>query len=213
MSLKALFIWQPEPQRPPTHPKGSFRYHSGLYLSSGRCHHVTYLSSGRYHYVIYLSSCRYDYVIYLSSGRYHYGIYLSPIQLDPQCTSSKGLMVSIRWYLGCLKGQLGGAGNYCHIMASWSMYVREGCLDTPDETRLTHNSILKNTLMGPPTTPSIAVLWDPRQKANRLYIRSLDFALAQVSYSLQSLQSSLWIVRSYNGWTWDSIKRLHSWPH
>ena len=28
----------------------------------------------------------------------------------PQCTSIKRLIVSIRWYLGSLKGQLGGAG-------------------------------------------------------------------------------------------------------
>ena len=31
--------------------------------------------------------------------------------LDPQCTSIKGLMVSITGYLGYLKGQLGGAGT------------------------------------------------------------------------------------------------------
>ena len=32
--------------------------------------------------------------------------------IGTQCTSIKGLMamVSIRWHLGCLKGQLGGAG-------------------------------------------------------------------------------------------------------
>ena len=30
--------------------------------------------------------------------------------LDPQCTSIKGRIDSIRWYLGCLKGYLGGAG-------------------------------------------------------------------------------------------------------
>ena len=29
----------------------------------------------------------------------------------PQCTSIKGLMVSSRWYLGCLRGYLGGAGR------------------------------------------------------------------------------------------------------
>ena len=32
--------------------------------------------------------------------------------LDPQCSSIKGLMVSVRWYLGCLKVQLGGAGTF-----------------------------------------------------------------------------------------------------
>ena len=39
------------------------------------------------------------------------------VYLDPQCTSIKGLMVSIRWYLRCLKGKLGGLGGagrpYC----------------------------------------------------------------------------------------------------
>ena len=25
-----------------------------------------------------------------------------------QCTTIKGIMVSIRWYLGCLEGQFGG---------------------------------------------------------------------------------------------------------
>ena len=36
---------------------------------------------------------------------------MSPIiPLDPQCTSIKGLMVSIRWHLGSLKGELVAAG-------------------------------------------------------------------------------------------------------
>ena len=33
------------------------------------------------------------------------------IHLDPQCTSIEDCMVSIRWYLGCLEGYLGGAGT------------------------------------------------------------------------------------------------------
>ena len=34
------------------------------------------------------------------------------ITYTPQCTSIKGLMVSIRWYFWCLEGWLGGAGSY-----------------------------------------------------------------------------------------------------
>ena len=34
----------------------------------------------------------------------------SHVSQTPQCTSTKGLMVSIRWYLGFLQGQLGGDG-------------------------------------------------------------------------------------------------------
>ena len=34
------------------------------------------------------------------------------MNLDPQWTSIKGLLVSIRLYLGFLTAQLGGAGNY-----------------------------------------------------------------------------------------------------
>ena len=42
--------------------------------------------------------------------------------LDPQCTSIKGLMVSIRWYLGFLKGQLGGAGSVAYI--TWGSFSK-----------------------------------------------------------------------------------------
>ena len=35
--------------------------------------------------------------------------------LDPQGTSMKGLVVSIRLYLGCLKGYGGGAGRQAGI--------------------------------------------------------------------------------------------------
>ena len=33
----------------------------------------------------------------------------------PQCTSMRGLRVSIRWYLGSLKGWLGGAGTWLSL--------------------------------------------------------------------------------------------------
>ena len=39
------------------------------------------------------------------------GVLCTTVHLDPQSTSVKGLMVSIKWYLGWLKGQLGGAGR------------------------------------------------------------------------------------------------------
>ena len=35
----------------------------------------------------------------------------------PQCTSIKGFMVSIRWCLGFLKGELGGA--YLGLVLGW----------------------------------------------------------------------------------------------
>ena len=40
-----------------------------------------------------------------------WGVILVRTTYLPQCTSIKGLLVSIRWYLGFLKGQLAGAGN------------------------------------------------------------------------------------------------------
>ena len=47
--------------------------------------------------------------------------YHSPdtIYLDPPQYSIKGLMVSIRWYLGCLKGYLGGAGRLLYMSLSY----------------------------------------------------------------------------------------------
>ena len=50
-----------------------------------------------------------------SSSSYNHHAY-SRMSLDTQCTSIKGLMVSIRWYLGCLKGSLGGCSrSACRI--------------------------------------------------------------------------------------------------
>ena len=55
----------------------------------------------------------------------HIYIYIY-IYLDLQCTSIKGLMVSIRWYLGCLKEELRGAGIsiciYIYIYIDTYMY-------------------------------------------------------------------------------------------
>ena len=46
----------------------------------------------------------------LQVGGFNYGD-----SYTPQCTCIKGLMVSIRWYLGFLTGQLGGAGSLIHF--------------------------------------------------------------------------------------------------
>ena len=46
----------------------------------------------------------------------------------PQCTSTKNLMVSIRWYLGFLNGQLGAAGGdgmICDVLL-WGRSVGAG---------------------------------------------------------------------------------------
>ena len=40
----------------------------------------------------------------------------------PQCSPMKGLIVSIRWYLGCLKGCLGGAGICLHLLLYLHLY-------------------------------------------------------------------------------------------
>ena len=48
----------------------------------------------------------------------------SPNILDPPiCSFIKGLMVSIGWYLGLLKGQLGGAG---YRLSSIRVFVIRG---------------------------------------------------------------------------------------
>ena len=44
----------------------------------------------------------------------------------PLCTSIKGPMVSTRWYLGCLKGQLGGAGKQALMQDLELVYVALG---------------------------------------------------------------------------------------
>ena len=52
-----------------------------------------------------------------------------PYTYTPRCTSSKDLMASLRWYLGFLEGQPGGAGmrdpiilDPCLVALTWGNF-------------------------------------------------------------------------------------------